>query len=57
MIKDVDASSMEYVAGGDEYTRQWGEWVGAAISEMNEHPVGALFGIGGVVVAHYLSEH
>lgn len=57
MIYEIKSPCIELVSGGDEYTRTWGEWVGAAISEVKEHPVGAAFGVVGVVVAHHLSKH
>lgn len=57
MLLEMDKRAVEEVSGGDDYTRQWGEWFGAAVSEMHEHPVGALFGVGGIIIAHYLSEH
>lgn len=42
MIRELEISQIEQVAGGDEMTNGWGQMVGAIFSECKEHPEVAL---------------
>ena len=55
MINELNENEICHVSGGDAFTQQWGRWAGAAPYEYNAHPIGAMFGIGGILVAHYIS--
>jgi hypothetical protein len=55
MMIELTNSSTSVVSGGDVATTIGG-WVGAAVSEINEHPIGACFGLVGVIVAHQLTK-
>lgn len=54
MIIELSDTDLAEVSGGDELTHEWGTWVGAGIGEIQSHPIGAMFGVVGIVVAHYL---
>lgn len=56
MITEIKDEEVELVSGAGAF-RTLGNWVGEAVNEMEEHPVGAMFGVGGIVIAHYLNPH
>lgn len=52
MIIELSKKSIQHISGGDAITTIGG-LVGAGLAEVQEHPFGAMFGVVGIVVAHY----
>lgn len=40
-MREIEASSLEAIAGGDEITREWGSLAGQFAGELRSHPEAA----------------